>query len=104
MVRRSKYRNIKTEVDGRLFHSKKEAARYLVLRDLENSGEISDLKCQVTFTITVNNRKICRYIADFTYIENGVFVVEDVKGRITDVYRLKKKLMLACHSIEIRET
>jgi hypothetical protein len=31
-------------------------------------------------------------------------IVEDSKGVRTPVYKLKKKLMLACHGIEIRET
>jgi len=51
--------------------------------------------------------KICRYVADFGYIENGAVVIEDVKSKITKglpVYRLKKKLMKALYGIDIRET
>ena len=45
------------------------------------------------------------YIADFVYTENGKTVVEDVKSPATrtDVYKLKKKLMLYKFGIEIRE-
>ena len=40
--------------------------------------------------------KICRYIADFTYVEPGRGVVtEDVKGVRTQVYLLKRKLFEA---------
>ena len=45
-----------------------------------------------------------KYIADFTYItKDGKFVVEDTKGIRTDVYRIKRKLMLQVHGIQIRE-
>ena len=104
MVRRNKYGAVKTIVDGIKFHSKKEAARYEVLRDLAANGEIQDLKLQHSFRIEVNGTLVCRYIADFTYWENGHWIVEDVKGRLTDVYRLKKKLMKICLNIDILET
>ena len=39
----SKYRNTKTEVDGILFDSKKEAARWLELKALEAAGKIGFL-------------------------------------------------------------
>lgn len=37
-----------------------------------------------------------RYIADFKYFdaEKGVYVVEDVKGAETEVFRIKRKLFL----------
>lgn len=101
--RRSKYRNIKTVVDGRKFDSRKEAAHYELLKARQFKGEISCLKCQVSFTIKIKKSVICRYIADFTYHENGKRVVVDVKGVRTDVYKLKRKLMLACLGITIVE-
>ena len=54
----------------------------------------------------INGVKVCTYIADFTYEELGGVVVEDVKSEFTrkdPVYRLKNKLMKACHGIDIRE-
>lgn len=103
--RRNKFGNVRTEVDGIKFHSKKEAARYLVLKELQEQGAISNLRLQVSHQITVLGVKICRYISDFEYTDaEGNQVVEDVKGRITDVYRLKKKLMKACLGIDIYET
>ena len=37
-------------------------------------------------------------------MENGKKVVEDVKGKRTEVYKIKKKLMLWRHGIKIKET
>ena len=44
------------------------------------------------------------YVADFTYLENGQYVVEDFKGMKTDVYKLKKKLLLWRFGLQIRES
>lgn len=101
----NKYRAIRTTVDGLKFDSKREAERYMALRQLLRIGEISDLRLQVKFPITVNNQKICTYIADFTYKDSatGDFVVEDSKGMKTRTYVLKKKLVKAVYGIEIRE-
>jgi hypothetical protein len=99
----SKYRNIKTEVDGIVFDSKAEARRYMELRLLEKANEISDLRLQYPFECKINEKKICTYRADFDYFEGDQWVVEDVKGFRTQVYKLKKKLVEALHGIEIRE-
>lgn len=106
----NKYRNIKTEVDGILFHSKKEAMRYGILKMLERGGAISELKMQVAFelipSIIIQGKKkpALRYIADFTYVENGKWIVEDVKGALTDVYKIKRHLMKYFRNIDILET
>jgi hypothetical protein len=60
----------------------------------------------VRFPIRVNGVVVCRYVADFVYIENGAQIVEDVKSAHTKtlaVYRLKKKLMAAVYGCEITE-
>ena len=45
-----------------------------------------------------------KYIADFTYTDRKRgFVVEDVKGKRTDVYKMKKKLMKDIYDISITE-
>lgn len=102
--KRSKYGAKKTVVDGIKFDSMAEAARYGALKIIQAAGLISELRLQVRYDITVNGKKICRYIADFVYIENGKEVVEDVKGMKTPVYNLKKKLMEAVHRVVIFET
>jgi len=98
-----KYRNIKTEVDGIIFDSKAEARRYGQLRLLEKANEISDLRLQYPFECKINEKKICTYRADFDYFEGDQWVVEDVKGFRTQVYRLKKRLVEALYGVEIRE-
>lgn len=100
-----KYRAIPTLVDGIRFDSRKEAERYSMLRLLERNGEISNLQLQVSYPIIVSGQKICTYRADFVYADEvtGQVVVEDVKGMVTPVYRLKKKLMLAVYGISIQE-
>lgn len=101
--KKSKYGNRKAEANGIKFDSKKEARRYMELRQLETMGKISDLKLQHTFTLqeaftTEEGKRVeaIRYIADFTYMEDGKFVVEDVKSpatRSNPVYRVKNRMM-----------
>jgi len=104
-MRRSKYGNVRTVVDGHSFASKREAKRYCELRFLKNAGKISGLELQPKFVCAVEGLPVCTYIADFSYydIEKHGNVVEDVKGFKTAIYRLKKKLVLACFGIEIQE-
>lgn len=100
----SKYRNTKTEIDGRVFDSKREANRYLDLREEQKAGLIRELKCQVEFELRVNGMVVCNYRADFSYIRDGKPVIEDVKGFRTKDYAIKRKLMKAIYSIEVLET
>ena len=103
----SKYGNRKLKApDGQVFDSVKEFHRYGVLRLLERAGKISDLKRQVSFELIPKQEgeRACTYVADFTYYENGKLVVEDCKGYATEVFRLKKKLMLWVHGIRIKIT
>lgn len=77
---------------------------------LERAGAIQGLKRQVRFELIPSQRydgkvieRPVRYIADFTYTENGNLVVEDVKGMRTKDYILKRKMMLYLCGIRIRE-
>lgn len=103
MIKAAKYGNIKTVVDGIKFDSKKEAKRYGILKVLEKSGLISDLRLQCSYDLRVGSIIVCRYVADFVYEEKGKVVVEDVKGFRTREFILKKRLMLAIHGIQIKE-
>jgi hypothetical protein len=95
-----------------VFDSKKEAERYGQLKLMERGGVVKDIRTQVRYRLAINGIKICDYIADFVYFDKfsrpgadpWKQIVEDTKGVRTPVYRLKKKLMLALHGIEIRET
>lgn len=119
---RSKYRSKKTIAFGITFDSKKEADRFMVLKNLEAKGKIHDLKTQVKFvlipvqreedTVGVKGGRIkgkviereCAYYADFVYFTpDDVMIVEDTKGMKTPEYVIKRKLMLYIHGIRIRE-
>lgn len=104
----SKYGNRRTEayVTGfgpMTFDSRREATRAIELALLFRARKITDLQFQPRFACVVETLKVCDYVADFSYRESGVLVVEDAKGVRTDVYKLKKKLVKACHGIEVRE-
>lgn len=112
----SKYRNRKVEVDGMVFDSQKEYRRWRELQFLEKAGEIYQLQRQVTFVlIPIQKDEItgkviereAKYIADFSYrrMSDQRLVVEDVKSEATktDLYRLKKKLLLYRYGIIIQE-
>ena len=95
-----------TAPNGEKFDSVKEFHRWGCLRLLERAGKISDLKRQVKFELIPkqDGERSVHYVADFTYYENGKLVVEDCKGYRTDLYRLKKKLLLWTKGIRIKET
>lgn len=122
----NKYKNKKVFLDGKTFDSKKEAKRYVYLRELEKQGYISELQEQVKFTLIPNQReestevyvkgknkgklkegkvleKEVSYIADFTYKQDGELIVEDTKGYKTRDYILKRKMMLYFYGIRIKE-
>ena len=106
-----KYRNKRVQTVDGLFDSIREYRRWQELKLLEKAGEIGNLHRQTPFGLIppqrVNGKLVERgvkYIADFTYItKDGKFVVEDAKGMKTDVYKIKRKLMLQVHGIQIRE-
>ena len=94
------------------YDSKKEYRRACLLKALLRSGEIFDLREQVKYVLIPTQRdssgnlieKECSYYADFVYRDKGGnLVVEDTKGVRTSEYRLKKKLMLQVHGIQIKE-
>ena len=107
----NKYHSNKITIDGETFDSRREAKRWEELKLLERAGEIQDLRRQVKFELIpsqkVNGKvaeRACTYVADFVYTENGNTVVEDSKGFRTDTYKIKRKLMLYVHNVQIRET
>lgn len=129
MKKPHKYGAVKTEVDGIVFASKKEAKRYGELKLLLRAGHIRELKLQPRYALCPliiehgdvrnvnaghNSPRRCpvaEYVADFEYEESdrgygGIkwsLVVEDTKGFKTDTYRLKKRWFEAQYGIQIRE-
>lgn len=103
--RRNKFGAIKVKLDGHVFDSKREAARYSELKLLRKAGEISELEVHPQFTLWVKGVLIANYKADFSYRDLlGQGHVEDVKSEPTAKRRdflLIRKLMRACHGIEV---
>lgn len=96
---RAKYGNKRLTIDGVTWDSKREYQRWLVLRQAEKDGVISDLERQPKFELVPAIRetyikhlktkvKVCErtaqlaitYTADFRYVKDGKIVVEDVKA------------------------
>lgn len=115
----SKYRNVKTTVDDRVFDSKREADRYSELKLMERAGVIRSLVLQPVFPLWAHTGVVAHepveigsYRGDFgfeeSYTVNGDLhwrdVVEDCKGFRTPLYRWKKKHVEAQYQIQIRET
>ena len=125
--RKNKYNAKKVEFDGHVFDSKKEKARYELLKEACDKGLISDLKRQVRYEleppvieeyeehlktkVVKKVRTLQRgiyYTCDFQYIKDGELVVEDVKSspaqaKLDKAYQIRKKLLFARHGIKIYE-
>ena len=124
-------KKITEPITGFVFDSKKEYNRWCNLRLLERAGKISDLKRQVTFELIPTQReestevykagpqkglpkpgavieKAVDYVADFTYYQDGEYIVEDTKGykkgAAYQLFVIKRKMMLSVHGIRIKET
>lgn len=85
----NKYHNLKVVTeDGLKFDSQKEYKRWIVLKDMEEKGEIHDLKRQIPFvlhcpSIDGDSKKVGKYISDFCYYVGDEYIVEDVKSFFT---------------------
>lgn len=122
-AREGKYNAHKVTTAFGKFDSSHEYNVFLNLLDKQERGLISDLHRQVEYElipaqyekvikhlkkrdkeVEVCVEKKCSYYADFTFTDcDGKFHVLDAKGMKTDVYKLKKKLMLWRHGIKIEE-
>jgi len=106
----SKFGNKKVTIDGIKFDSIKEGRHYKDLKLRERAGEISELKIKPVYEFWINGVLVGKYTADFSYWvirpQPLGFRVDDVKGGTatrTEAYGLRKRLMLACHNIEVME-
>lgn len=110
----SKYANERVEILGEFFDSKKEARRWVMLKDMEERGEIRDLRRQVKYELIPAQKedgklveRATNYVADFVYKKHGKTVVEDVKGYkgggAYSVFTIKRKLMLWLNGIRVTE-
>jgi len=95
--RQSKYNSVKYN----WYDSKKENKRAYELRLLLKAGVILDIQEQVKFTLLEwfiykwEKIRWISYIADFVYWKDWVKIVEDVKWYRTEIFKLKKKLLLS---------
>ena len=96
----NKYRNIKTTIDGIEFDSKLESNRYSFLKLMEKTGGVKDLVLQPSFELQRkftdslgHNHRAINYVGDFGYTNSaGSKIVEDCKGMLTEVFKIKEKL------------
>ena len=99
--KKNKYNAVKETTGGIRFDSSREAKRYCKLKIQEHCGFISDLKTQVEYILLdafeYKGEKIRKlsYFADFEYKKDGVIITEDSKGFKTQVYKLKRKMLLS---------
>ena len=116
----SKYRNVKTVIQGEKFDSKREADYWLFLKAREQAGEITDLKRQVRFPLYAPDLgqdplgefgwtgvllQVAEYVADMTYIDlaDKLMHVIDAKARRISPYPLKAKWLELQDGIVIEE-
>lgn len=97
--KRSKYGNIRTEVDGIKFDSRKEAEYYCQLKLLKQAGEIKDFGLQPKFVLQEGFEKDGKRYAPITYyadfvVDNldGTTDIIDIKGVETQVFKIKQKM------------
>lgn len=108
---RNKYKASKIETTVGKFDSKLEFKRYLYLKTLQEEGKISDLVRQVPYTLVPSQKdgtgkvifREIRYVSDFEYnLPTGEHIVEDTKGIVLPVFKLKQKLMYYFYGIEVK--
>lgn len=103
----NKYGAKKCEEDGYTFDSLVEREEYRRLKLRVLAGEVADIEVHPAFPLVVNGHKLGSYVGDFRYRDTatGATVVVDVKSQPTKtpLYRLKRKLMLALHGVDIVE-
>ena len=100
---------------GIKFDSQLERDRYIYLKSLEDKGLIKQLKIQVPFDILdsqslkghiirslgKNTSRGLKYITDFVYyrVSDNRWVINDVKGRTSMVYKVKMKLIIKLYGM-----
>lgn len=120
---KNKYRNKKILIDGILFDSTKEGQAYLVLKQKQNNGIISDLTLQPKWELQPKltetyikhlktKDKLCErtilqpivYTADFSFMFNDKLVVIDVKGSrftISKDFPLRIKMLKYHYGLDV---
>lgn len=95
-----KYHNKKIKTEDGTFDSKYEYEEWCRLKLLERSGVIHNLMRQVPYVLIPTIRtsaetlKQISYYADFVYEENGIVYMVDTKGYETEIFKIKKRLLI----------
>lgn len=95
------------------FDSQAEADRYMELRVAEKADLIKNLQCHPHFDLIPSQKvpgkqgfRAHGYTADFAYMRDGEYIVEDVKSvktREERDYIINRKLMWMIHGIYVHE-
>ncbi len=88
-ITKSKYKNVRKEIDGVVFDSTAEAECFQMLKLLERNGQIKIIELQPKVYLT---RARILYKPDFKIDEGGKIVFIDVKGKRTTAFQIKKRL------------
>jgi len=98
----NKYHAVRTwsELCQRTFDSKAEARRGEDLFMLQKAREIEDLRYQTSFKLCEKPK--ITVTLDFTYLENGERIYEDVKGVLTRDSRTKYAWLEQKHRVAVR--
>lgn len=97
-----KYHSVRTwsNLCNRYFDSKAEARRAEELELMVLAGEITDLRYQVKFELSQSPKVTIKI--DFSYLERGERVFEDVKGVLTRDFRTKLAWLKEKQNIDVR--
>lgn len=96
--RGNKFGAIKTVFDGVTYDSKLEASFAAMVDILYKTGEVVKIERQYKIPMVVNGKLVCRHEVDFKLTwKNGAVSYEEVKGKETAVYKLKKHLLDALY-------
>lgn len=85
-------------VDGITFDSKAEARYYRELKLKEKAGKVLMLLTQVPIRLPGGVKYVCDFLV---FYPDGTCSFVDVKGRETDMFKLKKKQVEDLYPIEI---
>ncbi len=109
-MRYGKYNNKKTEYDGILYDSQKEAAYAQtldLLKKAKGKDKVLSYVPQMPFLIEIKGKRICKYLLDFMVSYDDRIEYIDVKGYKKGpayaMFRIKKKLVEAMFEIQIKE-
>lgn len=102
-MRRHKYNARATVYNGIKFDSLAEAAHYQKLAVAQKTGQIAELQVHPVFELQPaftgsdgKKHRAIKYEADFSYFDKktGRYTIEDVKGVMTEAFKIKHKLFL----------